>query len=205
VFGTRPGVNGNKATDLGDLFYLRHTFGASRARQQDPTGAERDRLLTDGEARAPRTAAGLAAAASKSSGGHRARDASAAGFPAGRETTAAALSADSGSAPPTRRGRCPEPRASDLPLEDVQLMPKNEDLHLLRPFAATTEHEQLEQATNRPREKSQNRDQAGPGYASADPTQPDEPQPAPLASTLEFLGPTRIAARDRMEVVNLLT
>jgi hypothetical protein len=44
----------------------------------------------------------------------------------------------------------PEPRASDLALEHVQLMPKDEDLHLLRPFAATTEHEQLEQATKRP-------------------------------------------------------
>jgi hypothetical protein len=57
---------------------------------------------------------------------------------------------------------CPDSWASDLTPEHVQLVPKNEDLQLLRPIAATAKHEQLEQAANRPVEEGQDREQQRP-------------------------------------------
>jgi hypothetical protein len=49
--------------------------------------------------------------------------------------------------------------ASNLAPQHLQLMSKNEDLHLLRPLVATEENEQLEQTANRPVQKGQDRKQ----------------------------------------------
>jgi hypothetical protein len=49
--------------------------------------------------------------------------------------------------------------ASNLTREHLQLMSKNEDLHLFRPLVATEENQQLEQAANRPVQKEQDREQ----------------------------------------------
>ena len=41
-----------------------------------------------------------------------------------------------------------EPRSTSLPTKNRQLMPKHEDLQLLRPVTPSEEHEQLQQPTN---------------------------------------------------------
>jgi hypothetical protein len=45
---------------------------------------------------------------------------------------------------------CSQAWASDLPPEHLQLVPKEEDLDLLRPVGATQKNKQLEQAADRP-------------------------------------------------------
>jgi hypothetical protein len=48
-----------------------------------------------------------------------------------------------------------KPWASNLAPQHLQLMSKNEDLHLLLPLIATEANQQLEQAANRPVQKRQ--------------------------------------------------
>jgi hypothetical protein len=50
-------------------------------------------------------------------------------------------------------------RASNLAPQHLQLMSKNEDLHLLRTLVATDENQQLEQTANGPVQKGQDRKQ----------------------------------------------
>jgi hypothetical protein len=53
----------------------------------------------------------------------------------------------------------PKAWAGNLAPEHLQLMSKNEDLHLLRSLVTTKKNEQLEQAANRPVQKGQDRQQ----------------------------------------------
>jgi hypothetical protein len=79
-------------------------------------------------------------------------------------------------------GLAPFDWAADLAPEHLQLMPKNEDLHLLRPLVATKENEQLEQAANRPVKKGHDREQQGPSTHPPTLRTSASLRPAPVAS-----------------------
>jgi hypothetical protein len=56
----------------------------------------------------------------------------------------------------------PQALPRDLTPQHLQLMPKNEDLHLFRPLAATAQDQQLEQAAKCPVDEGQDRDKQTP-------------------------------------------